>query len=346
MVGLLFSRNKVKNNDMKVLVVGGAGYIGSHMVKMLVKTGHDVVVLDNLSTGFRELVQYGRLVIGDLADVHLLENLFQQESFDGVMHFAANSLVGESMVYPSKYYRNNVGNTLNLLDVMVRHNVKHFIFSSTAATFGEPEYSPIDEKHPQVPINPYGASKLMVERVLQDYASAYGLNSVCLRYFNACGADPEGELGECHDPETHLIPLILQAASGRRDSITVFGRDYDTEDGTCIRDYIHIQDLCSAHALALELIVSGQKSGALAYNLGNGQGFSVQQVIDVVQKVVSKDGCSLVVKTGERRSGDPAVLVADATLAKDVLNWAPEYADLETIIRHAWDWEKQSTTEF
>ncbi len=342
MVGLLFSRNKVRNNDMKVLVVGGAGYIGSHMVKMLVKTGHDVVVLDNLSTGFRELVQYGRLVIGDLADVHLLENLFQQESFDGVMHFAANSLVGESMVHPSKYYRNNVGNTLNLLDVMVRHNVKHFIFSSTAATFGEPEYSPIDEKHPQVPINPYGASKLMVERVLQDYASAYGLNSVCLRYFNACGADPEGELGECHDPETHLIPLILQAASGRREFITVFGRDYDTEDGTCIRDYIHIQDLCSAHALALELIVSGQKSGALAYNLGNGQGFSVQQVIDVVQKVVSEEGCALIVKTGERRSGDPAVLVADATLAKDVLNWVPEYADLETIVRHAWAWEKRS----
>ncbi len=331
---------------MKVLVVGGAGYIGSHMVKMLVKAGHDVVVLDNLSTGFRELVQYGRLVIGDLADVHLLENLFQQESFDGVMHFAANSLVGESMVHPSKYYRNNMSNTLNLLDVMVRHNVKHFIFSSTAATFGEPEYSPIDEKHPQVPINPYGASKLMVERVLQDYASAYGLNSVCLRYFNACGADPEGELGECHDPETHLIPLILQAASGRRESITVFGRDYDTEDGTCIRDYIHIQDLCSAHALALELIVSDKKSGALAYNLGNGQGFSVQQVIDVVQKVVLEDDCSLVVKTGERRSGDPAVLVADATLAKEILNWTPEYADLETIIRHAWAWEKQSTTEF
>ncbi len=327
---------------MKVLVVGGAGYIGSHMVKMLVKSGHDVIVLDNLSTGFRALVKYGRLVVGDLADVHLLENLFQQESFDGVMHFAANSLVGESMTNPSKYYRNNMGNTLNLLDVMVRHDVNHFIFSSTAATFGEPEYSPIDEKHPQAPINPYGASKLMVERVLQDYASAYGLNSVCLRYFNACGADPEGELGECHDPETHLIPLILQAASGRRKSITVFGRDYDTEDGTCIRDYIHIQDLCSAHAQALELIITGRKGGALAYNLGNGQGFSVQQVIDVVQTVVLEDGCSLLVEEGERRVGDPAILVADATQAKKVLNWQPEYADLEIIIRHAWAWEKQS----
>jgi UDP-glucose 4-epimerase len=331
---------------MKVLVVGGAGYIGSHMVKMLVKTGHDVVVLDNLSTGFKDSVKYGRLIAGDLADVHLLENVFQQESFDGVMHFAANSLVGESMTNPSKYYRNNMGNTLNLLDVMVRHNVKHFIFSSTAATFGEPEYSPIDEKHPQSPINPYGASKLMVERVLQDYASAYGLNSVCLRYFNACGADPEGELGECHDPETHLIPLILQAASGRRRSITVFGRDYDTDDGTCIRDYIHINDLCSAHALALKLIVSGNKLGALAYNLGNGQGFSVQQVIDVVQQVVSEDCCSLVVENGERRAGDPAVLVADATLARKVLSWKPEYEGLEVIIRHAWAWEKASSGVF
>jgi len=328
---------------MKVLVVGGAGYIGSHMVKMLVNAGHDVVVLDNLSTGFRASVKYGRLVVGDLADIHLLENLFQQESFDGVMHFAANSLVGESMTNPSKYYRNNMGNTLNLLDVMVRHHVNHFIFSSTAATFGEPEYSPIDEKHPQSPINPYGASKLMVERVLQDYASAYGLNSVCLRYFNACGADPEGELGECHDPETHLIPLILQAASGRRKSITIFGRDYDTEDGTCIRDYIHIQDLCSAHALALDLIVFGQKKGALAYNLGNGQGFSVQQVVDVVQKVVSEDGCSLQIEEGERRKGDPAVLVADATQAKKVLNWQPAFADLEVVIRHAWAWEKVSS---
>ena len=275
-----------------------------------------------------------------MADIHLLENLFIEHQFDGVMHFAANSLVGESMTLPSKYYRNNVANTLNLLDVMVRHNVKHFIFSSTAATFGEPEYSPIDEKHPQTPINPYGSSKLMVERVLKDYADAYGLNSVCLRYFNACGADPEGEIGELHDPETHLIPLILQAASGRRKSITVFGRDYDTEDGTCIRDYIHINDLCSAHALALDLILNGKASGALAYNLGNGKGFSVQQVIDAVIKVVAEDGYSLQVEDGERRPSDPAVLVADATQAKSVLNWQPEFADLETIIRHAWNWEK------
>jgi len=325
---------------MNILVVGGAGYIGSHMVKMLSSEGHKITVLDNLSTGFRESVKYGRLVVGDLADVNLLENLFSENKFNGVMHFAANSLVGESMTLPSKYYRNNVANTLNLLDVMVRHDVKHFIFSSTAATFGEPEYSPIDEKHPQSPINPYGSSKLMVERILKDYSEAHGLNSISLRYFNACGADPEGELGELHDPETHLIPLILQAASGRRDFITVFGRDYDTKDGTCIRDYIHINDLCSAHALALKLILNGDRSGALAYNLGNGEGFSVQEVIDVVTEVVAEDNCVLEVVNGDRREGDPAILVADASEAKAVLGWKPEFDNLETIIRHAWAWEK------
>lgn len=325
---------------MNFLVVGGAGYIGSHMVKMLSNSGHEVVVLDNLSTGFRNSVKYGKLIVGDLADLNLLESLFNLHSFDGVMHFAANSLVGESMISPSKYYRNNVSNTLNLLDVMIRHDVKYFIFSSTAATFGEPEYSPIDEKHRQVPINPYGSSKLMLERVLQDYSDAYGLNSVSLRYFNACGADPEGELGELHDPETHLIPLVLQAASGRRKSITVFGRDYETLDGTCIRDYIHIIDLCTAHALAFDLIFKGKKSGALAYNLGNGEGFSVQTVIEVASKVVSEDSYKLVIEDGERRAGDPAILVADASAAKEVLGWQPKYADLETIIRHAWAWEK------
>ena len=324
---------------MKLLVVGGAGYIGSHMVKMLSKSGHEVVVLDNLTTGFRESVKYGKLVVGDLADVNLLEMLFMENDFDGVMHFAANSLVGESVQNPAKYYRKNVANTLNLLDVMVRHYVKHFIFSSTAATFGEPDYTPIDEKHPQKPINPYGSSKLMIERILQDYASAYGLNSVCLRYFNACGADPEREIGECHDPETHLIPLILQAASGRRESITVFGRDYDTPDGTCVRDYIHINDLCSAHALALDYIRSGDQNGAHAFNLGNGSGFSVQQVIDVVKGVVEKDGFNLIVEDGLRRPGDPAILVADASLAKNELAWRPMYEDLSIIIEHAWCWE-------
>lgn len=324
-----------------ILVVGGAGYIGAHMVKNLVKAGNNVVVLDNLSTGFRELAFYGELVVGDLGDSHFLERIFSKYQFDAVMHFAASSLVGESVTDPSKYYRNNVASTLNLLDAMVRYSVKNFIFSSTAATFGEPVYTPIDEAHPQQPINPYGASKLMVERILQDYASAYGLNSVCLRYFNACGADPEGELGECHDPETHLIPLVLQAASGRREAITVFGRDYATDDGTCIRDYIHIVDLCAAHALALEYLASGKGKGALSFNLGNGQGFSVKQVIEVAQKVVAEDERQIVVNEGERRAGDPAVLVADAKQAREVLGWRPEYADLETIVRHAWAWEKQ-----
>lgn len=329
------------HNKMNILVVGGAGYIGSHMVKQLTGAGHDVVVLDNLTTGVRDLAKYGKLVVGDLADVSLLERLFLENAFDGVMHFAASSLVGESVSDPAKYYRNNVAGTLNLLDAMVRHKVLRFIFSSTAATFGEPEYTPIDESHPQVPINPYGASKLMVERILKDYASAYGLNSVCLRYFNACGADPEGELGECHDPETHLIPLVLQAASGRRASITVFGRDYPTEDGTCIRDYIHIEDLCSAHALALNVLLSGDKTGALSFNLGNGEGFSVQQVIDVARLVVAADGFSLAVDEGLRRPGDPAVLVADASRAKSELGWTPRFTDLKAIVGHAWRWEKQ-----
>jgi len=325
----------------KILIVGGAGYIGAHMAKMLANSNHEVVILDNLSTGFRHLAKYGELVVGDLADTHLLENLFRSHDFSGVIHFAANSLVGESMANPAKYYRNNVAGTLNLLDVMLRHEVKNLIFSSTAATFGEPEYTPIDEKHPQRPINTYGTTKLMVETILQDYANAYGFNSVCLRYFNACGADPEGELGECHEPETHLIPLILQAASGKRDAITVFGRDYPTEDGTCIRDYIHINDLCSAHALALAALISKQKSGALTYNLGNGSGFSVQQVLDVVQAVVAEDNYHVTVLSGERRAGDPAVLVADAQKAKTELNWQPVFNNLETIVRHAWAWEKQ-----
>ena len=224
---------------------------------------------------------------------------------------------------------------------MVRHDVKNFIFSSTAATFGNPEYVPIDEKHPQNPINPYGSSKLMVEAILKDYANAYNLNSVCLRYFNACGADPEGNLGECHDPETHLIPIILQAASGRRKSISVYGRDYDTEDGTCIRDYIHIEDLCTAHALALSKLLDQSLSGANAFNLGNGKGFSVQEVIDAVNAVVSEEGYSLTVEEGPRRAGDPAVLVADAAQARSTLGWKPVYPELETIIRHAWSWEKK-----
>jgi len=328
-------------NNMKILITGGAGYIGSHMAKMLVNQGYNVVILDNLSTGFRSLARYGELVVGDLSDKHLLEKLFLAHKFDGVIHFAASSLVGESMTSPAKYYYNNVSNTINLLNTMVKHKVNNFIFSSSAAVYGEPHSHLISEDHAKEPINPYGYTKLMIERILQDYASAYDLNSVSLRYFNACGADPEGELGECHDPETHLIPLVLQTASGRRKSITVFGRDYKTDDGTCVRDYIHVNDLCTAHSLALEKTINSNGSGFLSYNLGNGSGFSVQQVIDAVQIIVNKDGYSILVVDGERREGDPAILVSNAVKAKNELGWEPAYDDLEIIIQHAWEWEKK-----
>ena len=322
---------------MKVLVVGGAGYIGSHMVKMLALAGHDVVTLDDLSNGYKDAVKYGEFVEGNIADAALLDRLFSENAFDGVMHFASFIQVGESVEKPSMYYRNNVSNTQVLLDAMVDHNVKSFIFSSTAATFGEPEYTPIDEKHPQKPINPYGHSKLMVEQILSDFDHAYGLKSVSLRYFNAAGADPDGELGERHIPETHLIPLVLQAASGRRESITVFGDDYDTPDGTCIRDYIHINDLCTAHLLGLEHLVAGGDSRA--YNMGNGQGYSIKELIDVAKSVTGSD---FKVVMGERRDGDPARLVADSTLLQKELGWKPQFAELETIIRHAWEWEEKA----
>jgi len=319
---------------MKVLVVGGAGYIGSHMVKMLSKAGHDVTTLDDLSNGYEDAVKYGEFVKGDIADAKLLDRLFTDNQFDGVMHFASYIQVGESVEKPSMYYRNNVSNTQVLLDAMVEHEVKCFIFSSTAATFGEPDYTPIDEAHPQKPINPYGHSKLMVEQILRDFDHAYGLKSVSLRYFNAAGADPQGELGERHIPETHLIPLVLQAASGRRDNITIFGADYDTPDGTCIRDYIHINDLCSAHLLGLEYLVAGGETKA--YNMGNGTGYSIKELIDVAKEVTGND---FTVLMGERRDGDPARLVADSTLLQKELGWKPAFADLGVIIRHAWEWE-------
>lgn len=321
---------------MRILVVGGAGYIGSHMVKQLHRKGLEVTTLDNLSTGYRNAVVGARFVEGDLADRELLDRMFAEGRFRGVMHFAAFSQVGESMQDPAKYYRNNAANTQNLLDAMVVHSINAFILSSTAAIFGEPVRMPIDEDHPKEPINPYGSSKLMVERMLADYDRAYGLKSICLRYFNAAGADPEGELGERHDPETHLIPLVLQAAFGRRPHITVLGTDYDTPDGTCIRDYIHVSDLCDAHLLALRRLWEG--SGSAAYNLGNGGGFSVQEVIETARAVT---GCDIQVKYGERRVGDPARLVADSRRAREELGWRPRYADLATIIGHAWDWEQK-----
>ena len=319
---------------MKILVVGGAGYIGSHMVKQLASAGNEVLTLDNLSYGYRDAVKYGEFIEGDLGDAEVLDAIFKTGDIDAVMHFAGFIQVGESVIKPAMYYHNNVTNTFTLLDAMLRHDVKNFIFSSTAAIFGEPDYTPIDEKHKKQPINPYGHSKLMIEQVLDDYDKAYGLRSTCLRYFNAAGADPDGELGERHVPETHLIPLILQAASGRREDIKVFGDDYDTDDGTCVRDYIHINDLCQAHSLALHQMI--EKDQSARYNLGNGKGFSVKQVIDVAKAVSGKD---FKVTIEPRREGDPAVLVADATLAQQALNWQPEFADLEAIVKTAWDWE-------
>jgi UDP-glucose 4-epimerase len=319
-----------------ILVIGGAGYIGSHMVKLLLRSGYRVTVLDDLSGGFRDAVPEGLLVQGCIADAAVLQQLFAQTRFSAVMHFASFIQVGESMTNPAKYYANNVAATLVLLDAMRQAGVDKFIFSSTAAIYGDPEYSPIDELHPKQPINPYGRSKWMIEQVLDDYGSAYGFKSVCLRYFNAAGADPEGALGERHQPETHLIPLILQAASGRRAAISVFGSDYDTPDGTCIRDYIHVSDLCDAHLLALRHLLDGKDN--LRLNLGNGQGFSVSEVIAAVRRVT---GCDFAVKQEPRRAGDPPRLVADARQAKAVLGWQPKFAELDRIIAHAWQWEQQ-----
>lgn len=326
-------------SPLHVLVVGGAGYIGSHMVKYLAQQGCRVTTLDNLSGGYRDAVLHGELVVGDVGDRTLLDDLFRSHRFDAVMHFASFIQVGESVKEPSRYYRNNVTNTLTLLDAMVAARLHRFIFSSTAAIFGEPQTERIDETHPQQPINPYGRTKLMVEQALADYDLAYGIRSVCLRYFNAAGADPEGELGERHEPETHLIPLVLQAASGRRSHISVFGQDYDTPDGTCIRDYVHIHDLCQAHWRALQTLMQG--GGSQAFNLGNGHGFSVQQVIDTARRVVGKD---IAVQYAHRRTGDPARLVADASRATNILGWQPAFADLETLIEHAWRWETRAAT--
>jgi len=320
---------------MKILVVGGAGYIGSHMVKHLLAVGNEVTTLDNLSKGYRDAVTGGTFVEGDLADLEQLEQLFASNAFDAVMHFASFIEVAESMQEPDKYYRNNVSNTQNLLAAMIAHDVSYFIFSSTAAIFGEPLHTPIAEDHPRQPINPYGRSKLMVEQMLEDFDKAYGLKSVALRYFNAAGADIDGELGERHVPESHLIPLILQAASGRLETIALFGNDYDTPDGTCVRDYIHVQDLCDAHLLALEYLQKGSESDQ--FNLGNGQGFSVQQVIDCARKVTGRE---ISTRVEARRQGDPAILVADSNKAQAILKWKPKLSSLEQIIETAWNWEQ------
>ncbi|MES9884971.1 MAG: UDP-glucose 4-epimerase GalE [Sedimenticola sp.] len=323
---------------MKILVCGGAGYIGSHMVKMLARLSHEVVVFDNLSTGHRESVKWGTFVHGDLLVPGDLSALFENHTFDAVMHFSARSLVGESMVNPSLYYRNNVIGTLNLLEQMRLKKVSKFIFSSSAAIFGNPVAEEIDEEHPKNPINPYGRTKLMVEQILQDYASAYALNSVSLRYFNAAGADSEGDLGEDHDPETHLIPNILKAARGDDGvELRVFGSDYSTPDGTCVRDYIHVEDLCSAHLKAVEFL--DKNRGAHAFNLGNGCGFSVMEVLGSANRVVADQ---IPYRMDDRRPGDPATLVADCSHAVETLGWTPIYREMDSIVQTAWDWMKRN----
>ncbi len=319
-----------------ILVIGGAGYIGSHYVRYAREQGEKLVVLDNLVYGHKEsLPKDVPLIEGDMGDAALLDHVFTTYPIRAVVHFAAFAYVGESVIAPAKYYQNNTVATLAVLDAMVRHNVRSFIFSSSCATFGNPHYVPMDEKHPQDPINPYGESKYFVERILRAYDTAYGLRFVALRYFNAAGADPEGVIGESHDPETHLIPVIFQAAMGARANIKVFGTDYDTPDGTCIRDYIHILDIAQAHALALKRLEEGDSSDF--FNLGNGQGFSVREVIAACEKACGKP---VPIEEAPRRAGDPPRLIASADKAHTTLGWKPQYADIDTILQHAWSWEQ------
>lgn len=316
-----------------ILVMGGAGYIGSHTVKYLSDHGEKCVVADNLSYGHREAVdERAFFILADLADKDSLRQVFKTYPVEAVIHFAAFTYVGESVQDPKKYYRNNVAGTLNLLDAMLEHNVKKIVFSSTCATYGEPVYTPIDEKHSQNPINPYGRTKLMIEEIFQDYAKAYDLKYIALRYFNAAGCSADGSIGESHDPETHLIPLVLQAIQGKRPDIKVFGTDYDTPDGTCVRDYIHVEDLAQAHYLAVQKL--NDYSGYL--NLGTGVGTSVTEIIKAAEKVSGK---SCPVTLAPRRDGDPAKLFADNKKAKQILNWKPVYSNVEDIVKTAWQWE-------
>lgn len=320
---------------MDILVCGGAGYIGSHMAQWLAEQGANISILDNLSTGHRQAVKWGEFIKADLLDVDSLENAFRGRRFDSVMHFCARSLVGESVIKPYDYYLNNFNGTLNLLEAMRRHGIDRLVFSSTAAVFGNPISDVIDEDHPKVPINPYGASKLMVERILEDAAKAYGLRSVALRYFNAAGALPQQGIGEAHACETHLIPNVLKSALGTGPALKLFGDDYDTADGTCVRDYVHVQDLAQAHALALDFMETHE--GAHAFNLGNGQGFSVREIISAAAEVTGRE---IPYEVAPRREGDPARLVASSQKAREMLGWSPKWTDLNSIISSAWEWHK------
>lgn len=326
---------------MAILVCGGAGYIGSHMVAYLLEKGKDVVVLDNLQKGHKEAVLCRKFYKGDLRDRAVLDKVFTENNIEAVIDFAADSLVGESVSEPIKYFENNVGGTLSLLGAMKDYGVKNIVFSSTAATYGEPENIPILENDKTFPTNPYGESKLAVEKILKWCDNAYGIKYTALRYFNAAGAHVSGKIGEHHNPETHLIPIILQVALGQRDKIMIFGDDYKTEDGTCIRDYIHVHDLASAHLLALERLMNGGESAV--YNLGNGKGFSVKEVVEVARKVTGKE---IKAEVAPRRAGDPAVLVASSEKAKKELGWKPEFDSLETIIETAWNWHKNNSNGY
>ena len=319
---------------MHILVCGGAGYVGSHACLALARAGHEVTVLDNMLTGHREAVRWGRLVDADILKPETLDAAFDRK-VDAVMHFCARSLVGESVTDPYAYYQNNVTGTVNLLEAMRRHGVDRVVFSSTAAVFGNPVSDMIDEDHPKNPINPYGASKLMVERVLADAANAYGLRSVALRYFNAAGAAADEGIGESHEPETHLIPNALKAAAGEGAGLKVFGNDYPTPDGTCVRDYVHVLDLADAHLRALDWM--DREPGAHRFNLGNGNGFSVLQVIEAARKVTGRD---IPYEIGPRRAGDPPVLVASSAQAREKLGWTPKFDRIEPIIETAWAWHR------
>ena len=320
----------------RILITGGAGYVGSHCTKALAAAGHDSVVFDNLLFGHREFARWGPLIEGDIRDASALDAVFSAYRFDAVMHFAALAYVGESVTAPSRYYDVNVNGTRTLLDAMVRAGVHSIIFSSSCAIYGEPERMPIIEHTVPNPINPYGFSKLVCERMMDDFDLAHGLKSARLRYFNAAGADPTAEIGEDHDPETHLIPLVLDAASGKRPNVMVYGTDYPTPDGTAVRDYIHVDDLARAHVLALQHLLN--KGDTVAVNLGTGHGASVRQVIDTARRITGRE---IVVRDASRRAGDPPVLVADAKKASAVLGWAPQYSDLAAIITDAWRWHNK-----
>ena len=321
---------------MNTLVVGGAGYIGSHFSKHLAQNGQMPVVLDNLCSGKADAVKYGPLVVGDVGDAQMLRDVFRIHRIDAVVHFASYIQVAESTSDPAKYYANNVAATLRLLEEMRNANIRRFVFSSSAAVYGSPQTVPMSETHPQWPINPYGRSKFLVEQILDDYARAYGLRYASLRYFNAAGADPDGELGECHKPETHLIPLVLQVASRRREKVTIYGTDYETRDGTCERDYVHVCDLATAHLAALDYLAADGESGA--FNLGSGEGHTVAEVVAAAQHTTGK---AIDVEHAARRIGDPARLIADPRKAQAAFGWKTRLSDLDTLLRHAWRWEQR-----